>query len=160
VTLPAETVTAAQALISQVTCSTSRTVLGGQVPDITSGNITYSNIDFSASSDSPVGFAVKTFATANPLSSTDATKFQQMGAVYTATEVALRSIGDSATLGKLKGPKFFLAFQNSRIATANGNAPTDPGQTVDHLLGKVLKNAPGASQADKDAVTALSKVLA
>jgi hypothetical protein len=57
-------------------------------------------------------------------------------------------------------PKFFLQFQISRIQTAQGNPPTAAGAQVDHLLQKVLKNAPRESQQLKDQVTALSKVLA
>ena len=36
---------------------------------------------------------------------------------------------------------------------------TDPGQTVQHLLGKVINNAGSESQATKDRVTALASVL-
>jgi hypothetical protein len=55
--------------------------------------------------------------------------------------------------------QFFLEFQVSRIQTAQGNAPTNPALTVDHLLGKVLKNAAGESKALLDQVSALAKVL-
>jgi hypothetical protein len=53
-----------------------------------------------------------------------------------------------------------LSFQIARIKTAQGIAITDPGQTVEHLLGKVLKNAIRESQATLDAVTTLSTELA
>lgn len=60
----------------------------------------------------------------------------------------------------IKAPKFFLSFQIARIKTAQGTAITDPGQTVEHLLGKVIKNAGSAeSQATKDAITALASNL-
>ncbi len=60
----------------------------------------------------------------------------------------------------IKAPKFFLSFQISRILTAQGTKITDPGQTVEHLLGKVIKNAgSGESQATKDSITALASVL-
>lgn len=60
---------------------------------------------------------------------------------------------------KIKVPKFFLSFQIARINAANGVVVTN-GETVDHLLGKVLKNAGSAeTQADLDAVTALSTIL-
>ena len=36
---------------------------------------------------------------------------------------------------------------------------TDPGQTVEHLLGKVISNAGSEAQATKDKVTALASVL-
>lgn len=71
--------------------------------------------------------------------------------------MGLRSSGGSLAI---KTPKFFLSFQIARIKTAQGIAITDPGQTVEHLLGKVVKNAGGESQGTKDKVTALSKVLA
>lgn len=60
----------------------------------------------------------------------------------------------------IKAPKFFLAFQVARIKTAQGIAITDPGQTVEHLLGKVTKNAIKESQATLDQITALASVLA
>lgn len=56
-------------------------------------------------------------------------------------------------------PKFFLAFQVARIKTAQGVAITDPGQTVEHLLGKVTKNAAGESKDLLDQVTALADQL-
>jgi len=72
------------------------------------------------------------------------------------TEVAIRSTAGSLTI---KDPKFFLAFQVARIKTAQGITITDTGQTVQHLLGKVLNNTRSESQATKDKVTALSTVL-
>lgn len=60
----------------------------------------------------------------------------------------------------IKAPKFFLAFQVARIKTAQGVAITDPGQTVEHLLEKVTKNAIKESTETLDQVTALASVLA
>lgn len=59
----------------------------------------------------------------------------------------------------IKVPKFFLAFQVARIKTAQGVAITDAGQTVDHLLGKVLKNAAGESKASLAKVSKLATTL-
>jgi len=59
----------------------------------------------------------------------------------------------------IKVPKFFLEFQISRIQTAQGNPPTAAGLQVDHLLGKVVKNAGRESKAVLDQVAALAKVL-
>jgi chorismate mutase len=56
-------------------------------------------------------------------------------------------------------PKFFLAFQVARIKTAQGITITDPGQTVEHLLEKVTKNAAGENQALLNQVVALSTQL-
>ena len=39
-------------------------------------------------------------------------------------------------------------------------AITDPGQTVEHLLGKVISNAGSEDQGTRDKVSALSTVLA
>lgn len=77
--------------------------------------------------------------------------------MYLATEAGIRSVGGSLAI---KVPKFFLEFQVSRIQTAQGNAPTNPALTVEHLLAKVLKNAAGESKALQDQVSALAKVLA
>jgi hypothetical protein len=49
----------------------------------------------------------------------------------------------------------------ARIKTAQGVTITDAGQTVEHLLGKVIKNAGSKeTQATKDQITALASVLA
>lgn len=48
----------------------------------------------------------------------------------------------------------------ARIKTAQGVEITAAGQTVEHLLGKVLSNTKGESQAARDQVTALAGVLA
>lgn len=77
--------------------------------------------------------------------------------MYVATEVGVRSVGGGLAL---KVPKFFLSYQIARIKTAQGVAITDPGQTVEHLLGKVTKNAAGESKALLEQVTKLATVLA
>jgi len=130
------------------------------VPDLTASvggtTATFSTIDFSQSASSPLAFALQQFATASPLASSDLALFQAQLDAYTATEVGIRSVGGPLAI---KVPKFFLAFQVSRIQTAQGNPPAAAGQQVDHLLQKVLSNAKGEDQALLDQVTALSKVL-
>lgn len=76
--------------------------------------------------------------------------------VYLATEAGLRSVGGSLAI---KVPKFFLEFQVSRIATAQGNPPAAAGLQVDHLRDKVTKNAAGESKALLDQVVALATQL-
>ncbi|KAL5606543.1 hypothetical protein BROUX41_002946 [Berkeleyomyces rouxiae] len=154
-TLPAEVSDAANALADTVTCDTSKTTIAN-VPDTIDGSTTFSSIDFSKDSQTPLAFALSTFATEDDLASTDLAKFQEMGNVYVATEAGIRSVGGPLDI---KVPKFFLSFQISRIQTAQGSPPTAPGSQVDHLLQKVLKNAPRESAALKDQVTALSKKL-
>ena len=143
-------------LQNTVTCSATAKTISG-VPDVTSGSTTFSSINFASSSSSPLSFALSKFATATPLASTDLQLFQDELNVYLATEAGLRSVGGSLAI---KVPKFFLAYQIARIKTAQNVAITDPGQTVEHLLGKVTKNAAGESKALLAQVTALSKVLA
>ncbi|KAH8687286.1 hypothetical protein BGZ60DRAFT_521948 [Tricladium varicosporioides] len=155
-TLPAEVADTVTAIQSAVTCDTSKTTISG-VPDVSSGGITFSSINFATSSQTPLNFALSTFATASTLADSDLTLFQNQLNTYLATEAGIRSVGGSLAI---KDPKFFLSFQIARIKTAQGTAITDPGQTVEHLLGKVLNNAGSESQATKDKVTALSKVLA
>lgn len=152
-TLPAETLDAANALANTITCSSTATTISG-VPDVTSGNVTFSDINFADSKNSTLGFALQQFATTEPLADNDLSLFQNELNVYVATEAGIRSVGGSLAI---KVPKFFLSFQVSRIQTAQGNAPTDPGQTVSHLLTKVLNNAAGQDQDLLDQVTALSK---
>lgn len=143
------------AIQNSVTCGTATTI--DNVPDVTSGNVSFSNIDFSQSADTPLQFALNTFATADPVANSDLQTFQDQLNVYLATEAGLRSVGGSLAI---KVPKFFLAMQVSRIQTAQGNPPTAAGQQVDHLRDKVTKNAAGEDKALLDQVTQLATVLA
>lgn len=154
-TLPQEVADIAANLASTVTCDNSATTIA-KVPDVTSGSTTFSSIDFSQSSQTPLQFALSKFATANPLSSTDLQTFQDMLNVYQATEAGIRSVGGSLAI---KVPKFFLEMQVSRIQTAQGNPPTAAGLQVDHLRDKVLKNAPKEAQSLRDQVTQLATQL-
>ncbi|KAF2499914.1 hypothetical protein BU16DRAFT_454521 [Lophium mytilinum] len=154
--LPAETATSVESIQSKITCDTSTTTIG-TVPDVTEAGVSFSSVNFAASSSTPLQFALDTFATSTPLASTDLATFQTNLDLYLATEAGLRSTGGSLAI---KSPKFFLAFQIARIQTAQGVAITDPSQTVEHLLGKVTKNSASESQALLDQVTALSTQLA
>ncbi|SPQ26469.1 e12b4f45-8d9b-4018-a6f8-f8b4cc09bc35 [Thermothielavioides terrestris] len=154
-TLPQETADAVKQLQSTVTCDSSRTTISG-VPDVSSGGVTFSSINFAASPQTPLQFALSRFATPTPLRDADLATFQNQLNVYLATEAGIRSVGGSLAI---KVPKFFLEFQVSRIQTAQGNPPAAAGLQVDHLLQKVLKNAAGESQQLLDQVTALAKVL-
>lgn len=154
--LPAEVQDTVTAIQNDVTCDTSTTTIAN-VPDVISGGVKFSDINFADSTQTPLAFALSKFATATPLASTDLTTFQNQLNTYLATEAGLRSVGGDLAV---KAPKFFLSYQIARINTAQGTAITDPGQTVDHLLQKVIKNAGSAeSQATKDAITALSTQL-
>lgn len=153
-TLPAEVADSVTAIKSAVTCGTGTTI--ANVPDVTSGSVKFSDIDFSKSKDTPLQFALNTFNTSTPLANTDLQTVQDQLNVYLATEAGLRSVGGSLAI---KVPKFFLAMQVSRIQTAQGNPPTAAGQQVDHLRDKVTKNAAGESQALLDQVTQLAAVL-
>ncbi|KAL5119338.1 hypothetical protein ACEQ8H_002825 [Pleosporales sp. CAS-2024a] len=153
--LPTEVQTAVRSIQNAVTCSaTVKTI--GSVPDVSSGGVSFSSIDFTKSKQSPLAFALQEFATASPLASTDLKTFQDRLNVYVATEAGLRSTSGSLAI---KVPKFFLSFQISRIQTAQGNPPTAPGQQVDHLRDKVTKNAAGESRALLDQVVALARQL-
>ena len=143
------------AIQNAVTCDTGTTTIG-TVPDVSSGGISFSSINFADSDQTPLQFALSKFATASPLASTDLATVQNQLNDYLATEVGIRSTGGSLAI---KVPKFFLQFQVARVQTAQEVAITDPAGTVEHQLGKVLKNAAGESQDLLDQVTALSKVL-
>lgn len=127
------------------------------MPDVSSGGVSFSSVNFASSSQTPLEFALDKFATPTPLRNADLATFQKQLDVYLATEAGIRSVGGN--LG-IKVPKFFLQFQVSRIQTAQGNPPSAPGAQVDHLLQKVLKNAPRESKQLRDQVTALAKALA
>ncbi|KAG9079170.1 hypothetical protein FRC06_007904, partial [Ceratobasidium sp. 370] len=156
-TLPAEVSDSIPALVSSVTCGSTKIANTNGVPDVTSGGISYSSIDFQSSNKSPVGFALATFTTPADPATADLTKLQNQLNVYLAMEAGVRSTG-AGILSKLKGAKFFIQFQIARVKTAQG-AKLGVADTVEHQLGKVLKNAVGATQAEKDAVTALSTQL-
>jgi hypothetical protein len=154
-TLPQETADAADAIANVVTCSRSTTTLSG-VPDVQSGSVSFSSIDFSQSKQTPLQFALATFATEDNLASSNIGFFQDALNTYVATEAGVRSVGGNLAI---KVPKFFLEMQVSRIETAQGNPPTAPGLQVDHLRDKVLKNAAGEDKALLDQVTALAQQL-
>jgi len=154
-TLPAEVADSVTSIQSDITCSASVKTISG-VPDVTAGSVSFSSINFAASQQSPLAFALSEFATSSPLAGNDLALFQDRLDVYLATEAGLRSVDGNLAI---KVPKFFLEFQVSRIQTAQGNPPADAGQQVDHLRDKVLKNAAGESQALLDQVTKLATVL-
>jgi hypothetical protein len=154
-TLPAEVADSVTTLQNTISCSTTKTTISN-VPDVTSGSSTFSAIDFSQSSQTPLEFALSKFATADPLASTDLQTFQDNLNVYLATEAGIRSVGGSLAI---KVPKFFLEFQVSRIQTAQGNPPTAAGLQIDHLRDKVTKNAASENQALLDQVIALASQL-
>ncbi|KAI0133450.1 hypothetical protein BJ170DRAFT_163270 [Xylariales sp. AK1849] len=153
--LPADVADVVTSLGSSITCDTSVQTISG-VPDVTSGAVSFSSIDFSQSSQTPLEFALSKFATATPLADTDLQTFQDSLNVYLATEAGIRSVGGSLAI---KVPKFFLEMQVSRIQTAQGNAPTAAASQVDHLRDKVTTNAAGEDQALLDQVTALAAQL-
>ncbi|KAF2690677.1 hypothetical protein K458DRAFT_61579 [Lentithecium fluviatile CBS 122367] len=154
--LPQEVADSVTSIQSAITCDTSKTTINN-VPDVTSGSVSFSSIDFSQSSSSPLQFALDTFATADPVADTDLAAFQDMLNVYLATEAGIRSVGGNLAI---KVPKFFLEMQVSRIETAQGNPPAEAGLQVDHLRDKVTKNAAGEDQALLDQVVQLATVLA
>ncbi|KAF2118788.1 hypothetical protein BDV96DRAFT_610724 [Lophiotrema nucula] len=155
VALPAEVADSVTAIQNNVICSKTATTISN-VPDVTSGSSTFSAVDFSQSSQTPLQFALSQFATSDPLASTNLQAFQDNLNTYLATEAGIRSVGGSLAI---KVPKFFLQMQVSRIQTAQGNPPAAAGQQVDHLRDKVTKNAAGEDQALLDQVIALATVL-
>ncbi|KAF7310780.1 hypothetical protein HMN09_00621000 [Mycena chlorophos] len=157
VALPAEVAEGLPALeAAPVTCNSNIQVAPG-VPDIYSGGIEYSTIDFQKSSLSPVGFALATFKTPSNPETADLDTLQNQLNDYLALEAGVRSQpGSSALLDELKGPKFFLQFQIARVQTAQG-VTLDDADTVSHQLEKVLANAVGATASEIAQVNALAK---
>ncbi|EJD48941.1 hypothetical protein AURDEDRAFT_112690 [Auricularia subglabra TFB-10046 SS5] len=157
VALPAE-VQKTLGPLAGVTCNGSRQVAPG-VPDVTSGGISFSSIDFQKSKLSPVGFALSKFKTPADPATADLAKLQNQLNVYLAVEAGVRSQPNNrAVLDRLKGAKFFIQFQVARVRTARGER-LGVADTVEHQLGKVLKNAVGATAAEKAQVEALAKQL-
>lgn len=119
--LPAEVQDSVTAIQSSVTCGSGTTI--DNVPDVTSGSTTFSDVDFSKSSSSPLQFALDTFATPADPATADLATLQDQLNVYLATEAGLRSVGGSLAI---KVPKFFLAMQVSRVQTAQVCLRTPP----------------------------------
>ncbi|KAH8899917.1 hypothetical protein GQ53DRAFT_740921 [Thozetella sp. PMI_491] len=153
--LPAEVTDSVTAIQNSITCDASVKTLSG-VPDVTAGAVSFSDVNFATSGQTPLTFALSKFATKSPLASNDLQTFQDQLDVYLATEAGIRSVGGSLAI---KVPKFFLEFQVSRIQTAQGNPPTAAGLQVDHLRDKVTKNAASESKALLDQVVQLATVL-
>ncbi|KAF5004091.1 hypothetical protein FDECE_9406 [Fusarium decemcellulare] len=153
--LPEEVSSLATSLASTVTCDTSQTTIEG-VPDVSSGGVTFSSINFAESGQTPLAFSLDRFATTSPLADNDLELFQNELNVYLATEAGVRSVGGALDV---KVPKFFLQFQIARIQQAQGAVSDVPGQTVEHQLGKVVKNAAGEDQALIDEVNNLATTL-
>ncbi|KAM7201335.1 hypothetical protein V8F33_003435 [Rhypophila sp. PSN 637] len=153
--LPQEVSNVVSDIRNRITCNPGRRTLSG-VPDVSSGGVSFSSVNFANSNQTPLQFALERFATKTPLATTDLVTFQSQLDVYLATEAGIRSVGGNLAI---KVPKFYLQFQVSRIQTAQGNPPTAPGLQVDHLRDKVLKNAPREAQALKDQLTAQARQL-
>ncbi|KAM5346473.1 hypothetical protein ACJ41O_009478 [Fusarium nematophilum] len=153
--LPEEVSSLATSLADTVTCDTSQTTIDG-VPDVASGSVTFSSVNFAESGQTPLAFSLAQFATTSPLADNDLQLFQDELNVYLATEAGVRSVGGGLDI---KVPKFFLQFQIARIQQAQGAVSDVPGQTVDHQLGKVIKNAAGEDQALLDEVNNLAVTL-
>jgi hypothetical protein len=141
--LPEETVGLANSLAGAVTCNPAVTTIAG-VPDVTSGGVSFSQINFATSGESPLAFALREFATSAPLAGNDLRLFEDRLNTYLATEAGVRSVGGSLAI---KVPKFFLQFQITRIQAAQGIVSDVPGMNVEHQLGKVVKNAGGENAA-------------
>jgi hypothetical protein len=151
--LPASTADAVTQIQGAVTCDANAKTLEN-VPDVTSGGQTFSQIDFSKSGQTPLEFATNTFTTAVPLADSNLEAFQDALNVYLATEAGLRSSGGN--INSIKAPKFFLEMQISRIQTARGQPPTEAGLQIDHLRDKVTENAVREDQALLDKVAELA----
>ncbi|KAK1227774.1 hypothetical protein PQX77_009214 [Marasmius sp. AFHP31] len=144
--------------LSGVTCDNSVQVVPG-VPDVSSGGVKFSDIDFQKSSLSTLGFSLQTFATPADPATADLALLQNQLNVYLAVEAGSRSqSGTNGITSQVKLPKFFLQFQIARARTALGEQ-LSVGDTVEHQLGKVIKNAAGASAQEKAQVEALAKQL-
>ncbi|EIM90266.1 uncharacterized protein STEHIDRAFT_74928 [Stereum hirsutum FP-91666 SS1] len=152
--LPAEVADTVPALAKVITCDTSTEVTTG-VPDVISGGIAYSSIDFQQSDLSPLSFALATFTTPTDPAQGNLTALQDQLNDYLAVEAGVRSQSGTTILNTLKVPKFFLQMQVSRVKAAQGQT-LSVAETVEHQLGKVVKNAPHATSAELAQVSALA----
>jgi hypothetical protein len=90
---------------STITCSANSKTISN-VPDVTSGSVSFSSVNFAASKQTPLQFALSKFATSSPLAANDLATFQDELNVYLATEAGIRSVGGSLAI---KVPKVGLA---------------------------------------------------
>jgi hypothetical protein len=155
--LPAETSAIVSQIQGSVTCNNNAKTIDN-IPDVTSGDQTFSKINFATSGQAPLAFSLGLFETATPLADSNLEAFQDALNVYHATEAGLRSEG-SNQVNNIKAPKFFLQMQISRILTARGQAPTAEAEKVDHLRDKVIQNAGAVGQDIKDKITQLATQL-
>lgn len=81
--LPAEVQDSVTAIQNAVTCGTTTTI--DNVPDVTSGAVSFSDVNFADSKSTPLGFALSEFATSTPLASTDLGLFTDRLNTYLAT---------------------------------------------------------------------------
>lgn len=95
--LPGEVADVVTSIQNDITCSATAKTLSN-VPDVTSGAVTFSSIDFSKSNKTPLGFALDQFATADPLADTDLQQFEDSLNVYLATEAGIRSVGGNLAI--------------------------------------------------------------
>jgi hypothetical protein len=153
--LPKETADIAAQLQERITCDASQTTISG-VPDVSTGGVPFSAVNFATSSQTPLEYAMTEFVTLDALAKDDLATFQRLLDVYHATEAGIRSVGGNLAI---KVPKFFLQMQISRIQTAQGNPPTAAGLQVDHLLGKILELTPRDSKELRAQLSALAKNL-
>ncbi|TFL02801.1 hypothetical protein BDV98DRAFT_564854 [Pterulicium gracile] len=154
VALPAEVERGIPALAQVVTCGNGNVL--SSVPDVSSGSATFSALNFQDSNKSLLGFALETFPLpANP-SEVDVTRIQDALNVYIATEAGLRSLSSTRSLlDQVKVPKFFLQFQMARALASQGVA-LGGLTSVEHQLGKVVKNQRGSSAAELAQLNALA----
>lgn len=118
--------------------------------------MSFSDIDFTKSDESPLSFAFNTFNTADVVADSNLDAFQAALDIYLATEAGIRSVGGNLAI---KAPKFFLQYQITRINAARGTPSDVPGFDVDSQLEKVLENAGREDPALLDQIRALATAL-
>ncbi|KAJ1548887.1 hypothetical protein HK096_001011 [Nowakowskiella sp. JEL0078] len=149
--LPAEVQAVKDSLVGKITRNNAVKLPVTGFADFISGAVHFSTIDVNAQSEDPLVFALKKFATAAVASSSSAatkTFLSDSLNVYLADEIAIRESTNAkvqANLNKIKIVKFFLQFQQARIAN---NAAE-----ITHQRAKVVKNSP---KSPASAITALN----
>lgn len=152
ISLPSDVDASIQRLAREhtITCDTSRHTIGN-VPDLSTSTLSFSEISFVDSTASPLRFAMSSFAIEKPSGTSSLRTFEQRLDLYLATEVGAKSEGsDSKDIVVVRR---FLEFQVARIKKARGIFIEDPKQTAEYIIGDLSKIVRG------DDLTILSDMI-
>lgn len=117
------------------------------VPDVFKQNLKFSQVNFSNSGRSSVGYVLSNF----PITTFPASSLQVILDLYDATSASLRSQGDIINVKLIKGGQFTLAMQIDRLNNNKALAVRN--------LQKAKKNCARCTNDDRAALAAIENSL-